>query len=73
MTDSTSRVPADRRTFLKTVGAAAIAIGSSTAAGAAGAAIQTPAAVRPRLGLDTFSIGAQNWTPMQILDFAARL
>jgi sugar phosphate isomerase/epimerase len=73
MTDSTSRVPADRRTFLKTMGAAAIAIGSSTTAGAAGAALQTPAAVRPRLGLDTFSIGAQNWTPMQILDFAARM
>jgi len=73
MTDSTSRVPADRRTFLKTMGAAAIAVGSSTAAGAAGAVMQGPAAARPRLGLDTFSIGAQNWTPMQILDFAARM
>ena len=76
MNDSLSRVPADRRTFLKTVGAAAIAIGSSNAmpaAGAAGQAPSTAAVVRPRLGLDTFSIGAQNWTPMQILDFAARM
>jgi sugar phosphate isomerase/epimerase len=73
MNDQT-RVPADRRTFLKTMGAAAIAMGSSNAVQAAGAAAQTSAAaVRPRLGLDTFSIGAQNWTPMQILDFAARM
>lgn len=73
MNDKT-RVPADRRTFLKTMGAAAIAMGSSNAVQAAGAAAQTSAAaVRPRLGLDTFSIGAQNWTPMQILDFAARM
>ncbi|MCC7042806.1 MAG: sugar phosphate isomerase/epimerase [Acidobacteria bacterium] len=49
-------------------------MGSSNAVQAAGAAAQTSAAaVRPRLGLDTFSIGAQNWTPMQILDFAARM
>lgn len=71
MNDSTSRVPADRRTFLKTMGAAAIAMGSSAAAQAVG---QTPAAaVRPRLGLDTYSLISQNWTPMQTLDFAARL
>jgi sugar phosphate isomerase/epimerase len=74
MKDQTPRVPADRRTFLKTMGVAAIAMGSSSAVQAAGAAAQTSAAaVRPRLGLDTFSIGAQNWTPMQILDFAGRM
>lgn len=50
-----------------------MAIGSARAAEAAGVAFQTTAAARPRLGLDTFSIGAQNWTPMQILDFAARM
>jgi len=73
MNDSHSRVPADRRTFLKTMGAAAVAMGSSSVMEAAGAAVQTAASARPRLGLDTFSIGAQNWTPMQILDFSARM
>lgn len=74
MNDSTQRVPADRRTFLKTMGAAAIAMGSSSAVQAATAAAQAAATVvRPRLGLDTFSIGAQNWTPAQILDWAAKL
>lgn len=74
MNDSTTRVPADRRTFLKTMGAAAIAMGSSAAVKAAGAAGQTAtSAVRPRLGLDTYSLISQNWTPMQTLDFAARL
>lgn len=74
MNDRHERVPADRRTFLKTVGAAAIAMGSSSAIQAAGTAAQTSAsAVRPRLGLDTFSIGAQNWTPSQILDWAAKM
>ncbi len=69
-----SRVPADRRTFLKTMGAAAIAVGSSGAVQAAGATLQSgTTAARPRLGLDTFSVGAQNWTPMQILDFASRM
>ena len=72
MNDQTSRHAADRRTFLKTMGAAAIAMGSSSAVQAAQAVAQT-AAARPRLGLDTFSIGSQNWTPMQILDFASRM
>jgi sugar phosphate isomerase/epimerase len=74
MKNDHTRVAADRRTFLKTMGAAAIAMGSSSAVQAAGMAAQTPAAAaRPRLGLDTFSIGAQNWTPMEILDFAGRM
>lgn len=73
MSDHEFRSDADRRTFLKTMGAAAMAIGSTRAAGAAGAVFQGASAARPRLGLDTFSIGAQNWTPMQILDFAARM
>nr|PZN84308.1 MAG: xylose isomerase [Acidobacteriota bacterium] len=72
MNEQYSRHGADRRTFLKTMGAAAMAIGSARAVEAAGVAFQGPAQ-RPRLGLDTFSIGAQNWTPMQILDFAARM
>jgi sugar phosphate isomerase/epimerase len=56
------------------MGAAAITMGSSSVVQAAGTAAQaTATAARPRLGLDTFSIGAQNWTPMQILDFASRM
>lgn len=70
MSDSNSRIPADRRTFLKTMGAAAIARGSSSAVQAAGTVAQT-SVPRPRLGLDTFSIGSQSWTPMEILDFAS--
>jgi 3-oxoisoapionate decarboxylase len=57
-------VSADRRTFLKTVGAAALAIGTPLRA----------EQVRPpvRFGVDMFSLGAQNWTPFQQLDFAAK-
>ena len=74
MHEQSSRMPADRRTFLKTMGAAAIAVGSSGAVQAASAAMQgASSTVRPRLGLDTFSVGAQNWTPMQILDFASSM
>ena len=74
MNDSQQRVPADRRTFLKTMGAAAIAIGSSTSTSAAAATMTQAAAsaTRPKLGLDTFSLGAQNWTPVQILEFGAK-
>ena len=53
----------DRRTFLKTLGAATVALGSRARA-------QTPAAVR--FGVDMYSLGAQNWTPFQQLDFAAK-
>ena len=54
----------DRRTFLKTIGAATVAIGEVAAQSRSGA--------RPRLGLDMFSVGIQNWSPFQQMDFAAK-
>jgi sugar phosphate isomerase/epimerase len=59
----------DRRSFLKTVGAAAMALGADRA-GAEAAAAQTRPNVR--LGLDMFSVGAQQWTPFEQMDFAAK-
>jgi sugar phosphate isomerase/epimerase len=56
----------DRRSFLKGVGAAAAAL----AADALPAWPQTKPPIR--FGLDMFSLGAQNWTPLQQLDFAAK-
>ena len=61
--DAAAQAP-DRRSFLKTLGAVTVALG-------AGVEAQTPAP-RPRLGLDMFSVGAQNWTPFQQMDFAAK-
>ena len=56
----------DRRTFLKTVAAATAALGIDAVA-------QTPASPPAvRFGIDMYSLGAQNWTPFQQLDFAAR-
>src|SRR6478735_8313207 len=57
----------DRRTFLKTVGAAAAA---AMTAPAGALAMQTKPKVR--FGVDMYSLGAQNWTPFQQLDFAAK-
>lgn len=49
-------------------------MGSSGAVEAAGATLQSPTgAARPRLGLDTYSLISQNWTPLQTLDFASRM
>lgn len=47
-------------------------MGSARAVEAAGTVAQA-SVPRPRLGLDTFSIGSQNWTPIQTLDFASRM
>jgi sugar phosphate isomerase/epimerase len=56
----------DRRSFLKGVGAATVAL----------AADALPAFSQPeppiRFGVDMFSLGAQNWTPFQQLEFAAK-
>jgi sugar phosphate isomerase/epimerase len=64
-------LPPDRRSFLKTVGAAAIGLGADRAAAAA-----EPAAAQAkpnvRLGLDMYSVGAQQWTPFEQMDFAAK-
>lgn len=61
---------ADRRAFLQTVGAAAMALGTSEVA----SALQAPRSA-PRLGLDLFSLGAQlngGWGPTQLMEFAVR-
>ena len=57
----------DRRSFIKTVGAAAVALG----AGSLPALAQT-AAPKVRFGVDMFSLNQQNWSPFQQLDFAAK-
>ena len=56
----------DRRTFLKTVGAGALAMGMPGPGPAA-------AAATVRFGVDMYSLGAQNWTPFEMLDWAARM
>ena len=61
--DTAAQAP-DRRTFLKTLGAATVSLG-------AGVKAQAPVP-RPRLGLDMFSVGIQNWTPFEQMDFAAK-
>jgi 3-oxoisoapionate decarboxylase len=74
MSESTGNRPADRRTFLKAMGATAIALGSPSVVRASVAAGRPAASVdRPRLGLDTYSLNNQGWTPMQTLEFASRM
>ena len=65
-------VTPDRRSFLKTVGAAALALGADRAA--ASPALTAAGQARPnvRLGLDMYSVGAQQWTPFEQMDFAAK-
>lgn len=53
----------DRRVFLKTLGAAAVAL-------AAPAGVRAAAPVR--FGIDMFSVGAQKWNAFEQLEFAAR-
>src|SRR5690349_13939537 len=60
-------VLSDRRTFMKTVAAAAVAIGSDRVPALAQTALQAV-----RFGVDMFSVNQQNWTPFQQLDFAAK-
>jgi len=64
MTPALSAFRPDRRTFLKTMGAAAAALGSPVHAAI------LPAAVR--FGVDMYSLNQQNWTPFQQLEFAAK-
>jgi 3-oxoisoapionate decarboxylase len=54
----------DRRSFLKTAGSAALALGAP--------APQVRKAAPVRFGIDMYSLGAQNWTPFQQLEFAAK-
>src|SRR5215207_8880172 len=64
--------PPDRRSFLKTVGAATLSLGADR--GASASALPAAAQTRPniRLGLDMYSVGAQQWTPFEQMDFAAK-
>src|SRR5215831_474438 len=57
----------DRRSFLKTVGAATVALGVDPLRSFA-----RTAAPGVRFGVDMFSVNQQNWTPFQQLDFAAK-
>lgn len=56
----------DRRTFLKSAGAAAIGLSLPFDASRLVAQVLP----RPRLGLDLYSVGAQQWTPFEAMDFA---
>jgi sugar phosphate isomerase/epimerase len=56
----------DRRSFIKTVGAVAVALGSERLA------LAQAAAPPVRFGVDMFSVNQQNWTPFQQLEFAAK-
>jgi sugar phosphate isomerase/epimerase len=58
----------NRRGFLKAAGAAAIGLAAPGVRLGAAQTIQ-----RVRMGVDAFSLGAQNWTPFQTLDWAAKL
>ena len=64
-------MPADRRTFVKTLGAATLALGATPGADAAPTAAQKPA-TPVRFGVDMYSLGAQKWTPFEQMDFAAK-
>jgi len=58
----------NRREFLKAAATATIGLAASSAK-VTGAGQSAP---RIRMGVDAFSLGAQNWTPFQQLDFAAK-
>lgn len=63
----------DRRTFIQLLGATAVAAGLPIRASALQADVPLRAAATPvRFGVDMYSLGAQNWTPFQQLDFAAK-
>ena len=59
----------DRRRFLEVAGTAAIGLAAS-GGNLAGAGQRAP---RARMGVDAFSLGPQNWTPLQVLDWASKL
>jgi enamine deaminase RidA (YjgF/YER057c/UK114 family) len=66
MTSDHQSSAADRRTFLKTVGAAALTIGSPLRMNA------SLPAEKVRFGVDMYSLGVQRWTPFQQMDWAAK-
>jgi sugar phosphate isomerase/epimerase len=66
MTLENQPATADRRTFLKTVGAAALTLGSPLHMTASSGAANV------RFGVDMYSLGAQQWTPFQQMEWAAK-
>jgi sugar phosphate isomerase/epimerase len=78
MSDPTRVDLPNRRTFLKAAGAAAVALGAqpsiiaSQSSGQGGLPAPAGAAAPVRFGVDMFSLNAQNWTPFQQLEFAAK-
>ena len=58
----------NRRGFLKAAAAATVGMATSGAETIGG----RQGAPRIRMGLDAFSLGAQNWTPFQTLEWAAK-
>jgi sugar phosphate isomerase/epimerase len=69
MNRDTGVVRTDRRTFLKATGAAVVGL----AASAGGLTAAAQGAAKVRMGVDAYSLGAQNWTPFQTLDWASKL
>lgn len=67
MSTGSQSEPLGRRSFIKTAGAAAIALGTGSLP-----AFAQSAAPKVRFGVDMFSLNQQNWTPLQQLDFAAK-
>ncbi len=63
--DDKTALSADRRTFLKTMGAATLAMGMPMPTFASAANV--------KFGVDVFSLGQQNWTPFQVLDWAGKM
>jgi len=64
-------MPTGRRTFVKTLGAATLALGAAPGADAAPLYAQKPSGP-VRFGVDMYSLGAQKWTPFEQMDFAAK-
>ncbi len=65
-------MPADRRTFVKTLGAASLAFGAPVVGSASSLAESQKPATPVRFGVDMYSLGQQNWTAFQQMDFAAK-
>ena len=65
-------MPADRRTFVKTLGAASLAFGAPGVASAIIPKTPQKPATPVRFGVDMYSLGQQNWTAFQQMDFAAK-
>ena len=57
----------ERRTFVKTLGAAAMLASANPRA-----ALRAATAIPVRLGVDMYSVNSQGWTPIQMLDWAAK-